>query len=78
MIKPIEELDDIKDDYANSYQEGIEINGNDDSIIFLVHALPIYSNSQIMKIIDVLKCQSITVLIDIRSTNNFIYAKIAK
>ncbi|RWW74026.1 hypothetical protein BHE74_00018046 [Ensete ventricosum] len=46
-------------------------------VVSTVHALAGYANSQTMKIDIFLKHQLITVLIDIRSTNNFMDSKVA-
>ncbi|RRT34192.1 hypothetical protein B296_00045959, partial [Ensete ventricosum] len=43
----------------------------------LVHALAVYANPQRMKIDGFLKHQPITILTDIRSTNNFMDSKVA-
>ena len=42
----------------------------------VVHVLAKYSNPQTMKVEELLKCQSVTILIDTSSTNNFIDSKV--
>ena len=75
MIKPVE--DEPEDEVIDSDEE--DTDGNiDESVTYDVHALAGYSNPRTMKIEGFLKRQSVTVLIDTSSTNNFMDSKVAK
>ncbi|RRT69071.1 hypothetical protein B296_00022790 [Ensete ventricosum] len=72
MIKPIEESEpDDADHESEDTEEDLQ------PIVSTVHALAGYVNLQMIKIEGFLKHQSVTILIDIRSTNNFIDSKVA-
>ncbi|RZR82137.1 hypothetical protein BHM03_00008492 [Ensete ventricosum] len=74
VIEPIEdpELEEVD---LESEEEDAEEEPH--PVVSTVHALAGYANSQTMKIDIFLKHQLITVLIDIRSTNNFMDSKVA-
>ena len=75
MIEPIEDEPEVE--VLDSDHEEVEINDDVEAVTHTVHALAGYSNPQTMKIGGTLKHQSVTVLIDIGSTNNFMDRKIA-
>ena len=75
MIEPIREELEAKE--LDSDHEGVKTNEDIEDIIYTVHALAGYTNSQTMKIGGNLKHQSATILIDIGSTNNFMDRKVA-
>ncbi len=76
MIKPVEEevIEHLEESLDNE-EEDVEEEPQPTEV--MVHALTDYSNPQTMKVEGLLKQQSITVLIDTGSTNNFINSKVA-
>ncbi|RWV83481.1 hypothetical protein GW17_00054903, partial [Ensete ventricosum] len=74
MIKPIEESKHEEKDLEYNEDDKEEEPQPADCTI---HALADYANPQTMKIGGFLKQQSVTILIDTRSTNNFINSKVA-
>ena len=68
VIEYLEESLDNKEEDAKEEPQLTEV---------MVHALAGYSNPQTMKVEGLLKQQSITILIDTGSTNNFLDSKVA-
>ncbi|RZS15486.1 hypothetical protein BHM03_00047310 [Ensete ventricosum] len=72
----------VEDEDSEPYEEGLELEEEameeePQPADYLVHTLASYSNPQTMKVGGLLKQQSITVLIDTCSTNNFLNSKVA-
>ena len=74
MIEPIKDEPEVE--VSDFDHEEVETNDDVEAITHTVHALAGYSNPQTMKIGGTLKHQSVTVLIDTGSTNNFIDKKV--
>ena len=74
MIEPIEEEPEVE--VSDSDHEEVEINDDVEAVTHIVHVLAGYSNPQTMKIGGTLKHQSVTILIDTCSTNNFTDRKV--
>ncbi|RZR83922.1 hypothetical protein BHM03_00010638 [Ensete ventricosum] len=72
LIEPLEYIEDEvlehEEEVTDEEQQSIDIT---------MHTLAIYANPQTMKVGGLLKQQLITVLIDTRSTNNFMNNKVA-
>ena len=75
MIEPIEDEPEVE--VSDFDHEEVETNDDVEAVTHTVHALAGYSNPQTMKIGGTLKHQSVTVLIDTGSTNNFMDRKVA-
>ncbi|RWW46686.1 hypothetical protein BHE74_00047372 [Ensete ventricosum] len=72
----------VEDEDSEPYEEGLELEEEameeePQPADYLVHTLASYSNPQTMKVGGLLKQQSITVLINTFSTNNFLNSKVA-
>ncbi|RZR85658.1 hypothetical protein BHM03_00012677 [Ensete ventricosum] len=71
LIEPLEDVEEVQE-----YE--VEVTDEEEqSVDITMHALAGYANPQTMKIGGFLKQQSITILIDIWSTNNFMNNKVA-
>ena len=75
MIEPIREEPEVKE--LDSNHKGVKTDEDIEAITHTVHALAGYANPQTMKIGRTLKHKSVTILIDIGSTNNFMDRKVA-
>ncbi|RZR73683.1 hypothetical protein BHM03_00026953 [Ensete ventricosum] len=72
MIKSIEESEeDVQEPEEENTQEDLQ------SINSMTHALADHANPQAAKVEESLKQQPVTILIETRSTNNFINSKVA-
>ncbi|RWW47891.1 hypothetical protein BHE74_00046081 [Ensete ventricosum] len=75
MIKPMEE--EVIEHPEESLEHEEEDMGEEPQLTdFMVHVLSGYTNPQMMKVVGLLKQQSITVLINTGNTNNFLKSKV--
>ncbi|RRT37300.1 hypothetical protein B296_00045074 [Ensete ventricosum] len=75
IIEPVEDEDTIPSE-EDLILEDEAIEEEPQPIDYVVHALDDYSNPQTMKVGGLLKQQPVTILIDMSSTNNFLYSKV--
>ncbi|XP_077232632.1 uncharacterized protein LOC143869985 [Tasmannia lanceolata] len=76
MIEPVDDTD-IEDD-GESDHEDADQEGNCDTVAISVDALAGYSTPQTMRVNGYIKRQSVMILIDSGSTNNFLDIRVAK